>query len=324
MQLHRRDLLAGSLGCLGSSGLGLPAAAQTDGLTKIIVAFPPGGGQDLVARLIARKLGDDTRQTVIVENNSGGAGFVGIMAVAKAKPDGRSLLINTMGMGINAAAYRNLPYDSTKDIEPVAIIGTTPYYIGISPTLPFTTMVEFIAAAKQKPGFYKGASFANSAGALTIELLRQQAKIDVATVPYRGVGPAAQAVISGEADFLMVDGASILPFIDSGRMKGVGVAAAQRTKERPNIPTLAEAGLSDMVIESWYGMFTRGGTSDDIAERLHDSLQKAILSPDVSEKLVNLGLQPRSMSRSEFKAMYNSEIDRWKGVVKKGNFALLD
>jgi tripartite-type tricarboxylate transporter receptor subunit TctC len=304
------------------------AAAAGDGFpgktARLMVAFPPGGGQDLVARVLAPKLSASTGQTVIVENSSGGAGFVGIMAVTQGRPDGAYLLINTMGMSVNAAIYRKLPFDSAKDIEPTALVGTTPFYLAVNPQLGFNTAQAFLLAARANPGKYKGASFANSTGALTIELLRQRAGINVQTVPYRGVAPAAAAVISGEADFLMVDGASILPFIDSGRLKGLAVAAASRVAERPDLPTLIEAGVPDFVINSWFGMFVRGGTPSAITDRWNQEINKALALPDVQQRLISIGMTPAPQSREAFVKLYRDDIAHWKDVVEKGNVPLLD
>jgi tripartite-type tricarboxylate transporter receptor subunit TctC len=289
-----------------------------------MVAFPAGGGQDLVARVLAPKLSASIGQSVIVENSSGGAGFVGVISVVRANADGATLLINTMGMAVNAAMYRRLPFDPEKDIEPTALIGTTPFYFAASPKLGVKTMKEFLQLAKANPGKLKGASFANSTGAITIELLRQRAGIDVLTIPYRGVAPAAMATASGETDFLMVDGASILPFIDSGTLQGLAVAGESRAAARPDMPTMIESGVPGFVINSWFGMFVRGGTADSAVVRWNEEINKAIQLPDVQQKLRSIGMEPAPRSRESFAGLYQDEITRWKAVMKKGSVPLLD
>jgi len=293
-------------------------------LAKIMVAFPAGGGQDLVARILAPKLSASIGQTVIVENSSGGAGFVGVIAVARADADGATLLINTMGMAVNAAMYRKLPFDPERDLEPVALIGTMPFYLAVSPKLGVKSLAEFLQMARARPGQIKGASFANSTGAITIELLRQRAGIDVLTVPYRGVSPAAMATAAGETDFLMVDGASILPFIDAGTLQGLAVAAEHRVAERPDMPTLIEAGVPDFVINSWFGMFARGGTPEPVVARWNEEINKALQQPDVHQRLKSIGMEPAPQSREAFAKLYRAEIDRWKAVMEKGKIPLLD
>ena len=290
----------------------------------LIVAFPPGGGQDLVARVIAPKLGAALDKTVIVENSTGGAGFVGIMAVARSKPDGSTLLINTMGMAVNAAMYRQLPYDAVKDLRPTALVGTTPFYIGVTPQLGVKGLKDFIELARKSPGKLKGASFATSTGNASIELLRQKAGIDVVTVAYRGVAPAAAATAAGETDFLMVDGASILPFIDSGRLQGLAVASKERATERPQLPTMIESGVPDFVIDSWFGIFVRGGTPDSIVARWNAEINKALQLEDVQQRLRSIGMTPVAESQAAFARRYEDEIARWKDVVAKGNIPLLD
>lgn len=291
---------------------------------RLMVAFPPGGGQDLVARLLAPKLDKSIGRTVVVENSSGGAGFVGILSVTRAKADGSYLLINTMGMSVNAAMYRQLPYDAHKDVEPTALIGTTPFYFAVNPKLGFNSMQDFLSAARASPGKYKGASFANSTGVATIELLRQRAGIDVQTVPYRGVAPAAAAVISGEADFLMVDGASILPFIESGRLRGLAVAAKSRDPDRPQLSTMIEAGVPDFIIDSWFGIFVKGGTPMPVVTRWNQEINNALEHADVREKLKSIGMTPAPASREAFAKRYNDDILLWKSVVEKGKLPPLE
>ena len=277
-----------------------------------------------MARVLAPKLGAALDKTVIVENSSGGAGFVGIMAVARAKPDGTFLLINTMGMAVNAAMYRQLPFDPLTDLATAALIGTTPFYFGVNPQLGFKSLQEFTEAARKSPGKYKGASFANSTGAATIELLRQRAGIDLVTVNYRGVAPAAAATIAGETDFLMVDGASILPFIDSGRLQGLAVAARARVAERPTLPTMIESGIPDFVIDSWFGIFVRGGTPEATVQRWNEEINKALMLEDVQQRLKSIGMTPRPENHQEFARRYRDDIVRWKEVVEKGKIPLLD
>jgi tripartite-type tricarboxylate transporter receptor subunit TctC len=310
--------------CVGHAQTTPPGDPIPGRTVHLIVAFPPGGGQDLVARVLAPKLGAALDKMVIVENSSGGAGFVGIMAAVRSKPDGTTLLINTMGLAVNAAMYRQLPFDPTRDLTPVALVGTTPFYIGVTPELGFKSLHEFLEAARSNPGKYKGASFANSTGAATIELLRQRAGVDVRTISYRGVAPAASATIAGETDFLMVDGASILPFIDSGRLQGLAVAARTRVAERPSLPTMIEAGVPNFVIDSWFGIFVRGGTPAAVVARWNEEINKALGLPDVQQRLTSIGMMPAQESQEAFAKRYQDEIERWKDVVEKGKIPLLD
>ena len=326
MRMNRREMLAGFAAgaTVAATGSAWAADPVVDKIVKLVVAFPAGGGQDLVARVLALHLTKAIGQTVIVENSSGGAGFVGIMNVVNKRPDGTTLLMNTMGLAINAAAYKKVPFDPIADIAPAAMIGTTPYFIGLSPKLPFKTLSEFFKAAKEKPGEYKGASFATAPGLLSIELLKQRAGIDVQIIPYRGVAPAAQATATGESDFLMVDGASILPFIDAGQLRGVAVTARERVPDRPDLPTVIESGAPDFVIESWFGIFARGGTPEPMLDRWNEEINKVLVLPEIQERLSSIGLKPAAISRSAFEKVYLDEIAKWKAVVEKGHLPLLD
>ncbi len=299
----------------------LPAGAQ-DKTLHLVVPFPAGGGIDILARLLAPKLQAALGQTAIVENKPGGSGFVGTLTVVKAKPDGQYLLQQAMGMSMNPSIYRNLPYDSRKDLEPVALIGVVPITLAIGNHVPAKTLQEFIALAKASPGKYKGAAFVNGAAVLMLQMFNQQAGVDINIINYRGTAPAISATISGETDFVIMP--SVVSSIKEGKVRGLAVAAANRMEELPDLPTTAEAGLPDFKIEFWFGTFTTAGTPPDVVARLNAEINKATASPEVTAKLKAVGIEARSGTPADFREQFHREIKEWGEVVKKSGFKPLE
>ncbi len=317
-----RRVLAAISAVVGSLVLmPIPLSAQ-DKTLHLVVPFPAGGGIDILARLLAPKLQAALGQTAIVENKPGGSGFVGTLTVVKAKPDGQYLLQQAMGMSMNPSIYRNLPYDSIKDLEPVALIGVVPVTLAIGNHVPAKTLQEFIALAKASPGKYKGAAFVNGAAVLMLQLFNQQAGVDINIINYRGTAPAISATIGGETDFVIMP--SVVSSIKEGKMRGLAVAAANRMEELPDLPTTVEAGLPGYKIEFWFGTFTTAGTPPDVVARLNAEINKATASPDVNARLKAVGIEPRSGTAADFREQFHREIREWGDVVKKSGFQPLE
>ncbi len=303
-----------------------PAFAQPfpNQTVRWVVPFPPGGGLDAVSRMLSPELQKSLGQTVIVENKAGGSGFIGTLTVTKAKPDGHTLMIQALGMSMNPSIYKNLPYDAVKDVQPVALIASVPVVLALGNHVKAANLKELIALAKAEPGKIKGAAFVTGSATVMFEMFKLQSGTDIHIIHYRGVGPALAAVTSGESDFVIMDGGSIVSQIKTGRVRGLAVAADKRMAEIPDVPTTAEAGLPDYKIEFWYAAFTTGGTPAAIVERLNSDINKATAAPDVAAKLQGLGLEPRQVSAAEFTARHHREMKEWAEVVRKSGFTPLD
>lgn len=288
-----------------------------------VVPFPPGGGLDAVARMLSPAMQQSLGQTVIVENKAGGSGFIGTLTMTKAKPDGHTLMIQALGMSMNPSIYNGLPYDAIKDVQPVAQIGVVPVILAVGKHVKANTLQEFIAAAKAAPGKFKGAAFVPGSSVVMLEMFKLQAGVDIQIVTYRGVGPALQALSGGEGDLVIMDGASLVSQIQSGRVKGLAVAGDQRIAEIPDVPTTQQAGLPKYKIEFWYGAFTTGGTPPAVVERLNAEINKASASPEVAKRLRGLGLTPVQRSAADFTRQHHAEMKEWAEVVRLSGFKQL-
>lgn len=303
-----------------------PALAQAfpNQTIRFVVPFPPGGGLDAVARMLAPELQKSLGQTVIVENKAGGSGFIGTLTVTKAKPDGHTVMIQALGMSMNPSIYKNLPYDPVKDLEPVSMIASVPVVMAVGNHVKANNLQELIALAKSKPGVIRGAAFVTGSAVVMFEMFKLQSGADIQIVNYRGVGPALAAVASGEGDFVIMDGGSVVGQIKSGRVRGIAVAGDKRIAEIPDVPTTAEAGLPNYKVEFWYGAFTTGGTPKAVVDRLNAEFNKAAASPDVAPKLAGIGLNPGNGSAADFTARHHREMREWADVVKRSGFVPMD
>ena len=325
MTISRRQMMVSAGAAFGAVVLPHSASAEfPDRMIRWIVPFPAGGGLDAVTRIVGGKLSENIGQQVIVENKTGGSGFIGAVALATSKPDGYTLMTQALGMSMNPSIYKNLPYDAMKDIKPVAQIGAVPVIIAIGPKIEAKTLKDFIALAKATPRRYKGASFALGSGALMLEMFRLQAGIELPIAPYRGVADAVAATSGGETDVVIMDGTSVVPHIKAGRLRGLAVAAATRLAELPDVPTTAEAGLPDYKIEFWYAAFAQGGTPTPLIDKLNVEINKAVAAPNVTEKLKAIGLAPANRTADDFTAQHYREMTEWDEVVKKSGFTPLE
>jgi tripartite-type tricarboxylate transporter receptor subunit TctC len=325
MVLSRRNILQAGGAALGT--LALPSLARADypdRMIRWIVPFPAGGGLDAVTRIVGGKLAENIGQQVIVENKTGGSGFIGSVALATSKPDGYTLMTQALGMSMNPSIYKNLPYDAMKDIKPAAQIGSVPVVIAIGPKVEATNLKEFIALAKANPKRYKGGSFALGSGTLMLEMFRLQAGIELPIAQYRGAADAVAATNGGETDIVIMDGGSVMPHIKAGRVRGLAVAADARLAEIPDVPTTAEAGLPNFKIEFWYAAFIQGGTPQPIVDRINAEINKAVAAPEISAKLTAIGLAPKNRTAADFTTQHHREMKEWSEVVQQSGFKPLE
>jgi len=321
MNLAIRCMLAAAL----LSGAPFAAAQWTPKMPiRVVVPFAPGGPTDITARHLAKKLTELLGQPVVVDNRAGANGMIGAELVAKAKPDGYTLLMPTSStMAINPAVYAKMPYDPIKDFAPVTPVVGAPVMMVVTPSFPAKTVKELIAIAKARPGEVVFAS--SGAGSnlhLALELFRDQAGIKITHVPYKGAGPAVTDVIGGQAQGMFADLPVLTPFIKAGRLRAMAVAGAERTAMFPQVPAMKELGYPRFNARQWYGMFAPAGTPREIVMKLNETIRQAVASPDVKDRYAEIGADVFVSSPEEFAVFIKSEIERWHDIVKKYGIVL--
>ena len=305
--------------CLAST-IGV-ATAQTypSRPIRIVVAYPPGGSTDLMARLVAQKMTSTLGQPVIVENKPGATGRLGTTFVAKAEPDGYTLLFTNAGPGaVSHALYKDSAYDPVADFAPIATVANMPLVLAVSGTSRIGTVADLVAAAKASPGKLNYATTGNgSVSHIATELFNALAGIKATQVPYKGGAQTAPAVISGEVDFFFSVPSDILPHVKAGRMKALAIATAKRSPIAPEVPTAAEAGLPGFEVDLWYGLLAPAHTPRAVVERLSREVARALQQPDVSGKIVALASEPMMMGPEQFHAAIRKDVEKWTRVIRE-------
>lgn len=285
---------------------------------RLISPYPPGGGTDATARIIAQALGEQMGQQVIVDSRGGASGRIGTELAAKSPPDGYSMVLgNVAPLAILPASGVKLAYDPVNGFIPLSLIATSDYILTVHPSLPARNVKELIALAKAKPGELTYASSGNLGGPhLSGELINLMARVKLVHVPYKGNGPAAIAVLTGETTMMFGSGPSVVPHIDAGRMRAL--ATTGKTRSIPNLPAMTEI-LPGYEVTQWYGLLVPAGTPREIVERLNKEIVTAVATPKVSQAFVKLGTKPASTTPAEFSSFIRSEISRWTKVIKAAN-----
>jgi len=283
-----------------------------------VVPYPAGGPLDTVARLVGQKVSESLKQPVLVENKPGAGGNIGADMVAKAAPDGYTLLMGAVAThAINPTLYASIPYDAQKDSIPVTQIASTPNVLVVNPSLPVHSVQEFIAYAKAHPGELNfGSGSTGSAGHLAGELFKSMAGVQMTHVPYKGAAPAMTDLIGGRLQLMFDNLASSLVQIKAGKVRALAVTTAKRTELAPELPTIAESGLPGFDINTWFGLFVPAGTPPAIVQRLHGEFVKALEAPDVRSKMLALGAEPVGNSPGEFAQYIRSEAVKYAKLVK--------
>ena len=315
MQLTRRALTAG-LALLLSCGTAL--AQYPDKPVRLVVPFPPGGPTDVFARVLSAGLAEELGQQILIDNKAGAGGTVGTDLVAKAKPDGYTLLFGTAAThGINVSLYETLPYDPLKDFELIALTGLVPMVLLVPPDQP-RTLKELVAKLKAEPGKATYASSGNgTTNHLAGELFKSRAGIDAVHVPYRGSGPALQDLMGGRLTFMFDSFGTSLEQIKAGKLYAVAIMADKRSQARPDVPTTAEAGLADFVGGTWNVVAAPAGTPREIVDRLNAAINKALVGETVADRLRQLGIEAVTDSTPvSTRAFVAAEIAKWRDVVR--------
>jgi tripartite-type tricarboxylate transporter receptor subunit TctC len=322
MNTTRRLCLALAAGTL----LAGPAAAQDKWPSKpitYVVPFPAGGTTDILARLIAQKLGPVLGTTIIVDNKGGAGGSVGSEMASRAAPDGYTLLGGTISShAINVSLYPKIGYDPIKSFEPITLIGTNPTVLVVNPGSPYKTLADVIAAGKAKKPLTGASAGSGTSQHLSLELLKARAGIDITHIPYKGSGPAIQDTMAGQVDMMFDTTVVAGPHIESGKLRALAVSSAKRVASLPNVPTVAESGVPGYEVVSWQAIFAPAGTPKAIVDRLHNEIAKIMATPDMQERLAKLGMQGADMTPAQIAEFQKAEVAKWAAVIRSANIKL--
>lgn len=305
--------------CLASAGFAGVAASQPYPVKAIrfIVPFSPGGGTDLVARIVGQKLNEAWSQPVVIDNRPGAGSTVGTALAVNAPADGYTILMSSISMAFEATLYKNLPFDPVRDLAPVSLVASQPNMVVVNPALPVKSVKELVALAKAKPGSINYAAAGNGSGPhLAAELLKLLAGIDLTQVNYKGTGPALNDLLGGQVQMMVSVVASTLPHVRNGRLRALAVTGSTRSPSMPDIPTLAEAGVENYEFNTWYGIQVPARTPPRIINRLNAEVIRTLRVADVQQRFSAAGLEPLSITPEAFGAMIRSEIAKWAKVAK--------
>jgi tripartite-type tricarboxylate transporter receptor subunit TctC len=318
----RRDALKMTAALV--AGAFTPAAfAQSDATLKLVVTFPPGGSTDITARIIQPKLAERMGRSVVVDNRPGAASQVGTQFVAKAAPDGNTVLVCFDTHAINPIAKKNLPYDTFKDFVGVSLAVRFPLVIGANPSVPGKNLKEFLEAAKKEPGKFSYASTGvGSMNHLVAEDLKRQAGVDILHAPFGGGGPAVQAVLSNTVSFTLLSYAALKGSIAGGKVKPLAVTGTKRLADLPDVPTVAESGFPGFEAYSWIGIFAPAATPAGTVKKLTEDFQFALGNADVAKKLTDAGFEVMATDGPALDRYAREQYERWGDFVKRTNLKL--
>jgi tripartite-type tricarboxylate transporter receptor subunit TctC len=293
-------------------------AAFPERPVRMIVASAAGGGTDIIARLLARKLSDDWSQTVVVDNRPGGGGVIATDLLAKAPADGHTLLLQSVGISYAPALYRKLPFDPQRDVTPVTIVGAQPFILAIHPSVAARSVRDLIALARSKPGELRYASGGVSgASHLGTELFRVTAGINIAHVPYKGTGPGMNSVISGETQLIIAGVGTVMPHARSGRVRALAVTGSRRSPAVPDLPTVAESALTGFAFDVWYGLFAPAATPKPVLGRLESGATGAFKDGETIRRFNATGIDVNGNSSADANRYLRSEMGKWAKVIRE-------
>ena len=298
------------------------AAAQSETYparpVRLVVAFPPGGSVDVVARLVAPRLSESLSQPVVIDNRSGASGNIGTELAARAKPDGYTLLIHTIPFVANAHLYSPLPYDPLADFAPVALLSSSPSVLVVHPLVPARSVGELLQLAKSKPGALNySAAGAGTNPHIAGELFNMLGGVDIVAIQYKGGGPALVAALGGEIGISFPNISEAVPHVSAGRLRALGVTGAKRSAALPEVPTIAESGVRGYEFVTWHGMLAPRGTPSEIVALLNEKLRAILRSPELSARLAQMGLDVIASTPEEFSAHLKKEIEKWGRLIRE-------
>ena len=286
---------------------------------RLVVPFPPGGAVDAYARIVQSRLGEQLGQPIVIENRGGAGGMIGADLVAKAAPDGYTLLVgNVAALAMNVGVYASMPYDPLRDFTPIMHTVDVNYVLVIHPAVPVKTVAELVAHAKASPGKLSyGSAGAGSAPHLATELLKQRAGIDIVHVPYKGGGPMVADLLGGQIQLAIGDQANLMPQVKAGKLRVLAVGSARRSPTYPEVPTIAEAGFAGFEAGAWQAIVGPAGMPAPIVKRLHEALQRSMEAADVRDRLLGAGLDPVAGTPEDLARHIRAEIGKWSKVAKE-------
>ncbi|MGI4777706.1 MAG: Bug family tripartite tricarboxylate transporter substrate binding protein [Janthinobacterium lividum] len=323
--IERRRMAVGAIAAFAALAAGSafaqgaappPGAYPTRPIT-MVVPFPPGGPTDLVARVLAQKIGEQMGQSVLVDNRGGANGNIGATYVAKATADGYTILYNTSSITLSPSLYKNVPYDVTKDFLPVSSVAVVPLGLVVNPSIPVNNVAEFIAYARANPGnlSYGSAGNGNVTHLGAFQFLQANG-LEATHVPYKGSAPADVDLVGGQIQFMTDTVNSVMSFVRDKRLKMLAVTTGKRMALFPDVPTLAESGMPGLEVGAWQGVMVPAGTPPAVVSRLNAEIVKALNTPAVRERLALQGAEPLGSTPGEYGAYVQKELKRWAGVVK--------
>ena len=301
-----------------------PAAAQKypERNTRLVVAFPTGASQ-ILGLLVAEKLGAALGHPVVPDFRTGAGGNLAAELTAKAPNDGYTLLLTSPSLAISPSLYKKLGYDTMRDFSTISLLSTVPNVFVIHPSVPAKNINELVKLARAHPGKMSfGSGGVGSSNHLAGELFKSLAKVDILHVPYKGASIALTHILGGEAEMVMVTVPATIPFINSGRLRGLAVLVPERIPTIPKVPTTAEAGMPELVVNTWYGLFTPAGVRPEIIQRINSEVVKFMHAPDVKAMLAKSGLDPATNTPAEFSAYLRADMEKWARVIKDANIRM--
>lgn len=284
---------------------------------RLIVPYAPGGSSDILARLFGQRLGETMGQTFVVDNRPGAGGMIGTAILARAPGDGHTLILQDMPHTINPAVHDKVPYDPVTDFTPITLIARAPQWLFVHPGVPARTVADLVKQAKAQPGKYKIGSAGNGSGThLMAELLMRGAAIDLTHAPYKGAGPAVTATVAGEMNAVFTSMPAAIAFVQSGRLRPIGVTTPTRHPAQPEVPTFAESGIAGMTLFHWFGVLAPAKLPHPPLKRLGTEIKAAVNHPPIQERFKAMLIEPATTSPEEFRALIQSDLQRWGKVVK--------
>jgi len=320
----RTTILALTLAIIGSAAAQTPTAYPLKPV-RIVVGFPAGGPVDTLARAIGEKLTHSLGQQFIVENVAGATGIIANQRVAKAVPDGYTLLMGASTIPIQATLSKALPYDTLRDLTPIAYVGDSPLLLVVPPSLPMRNVRELVEYIKANPGKLNyGSAGTGSANHLAGELFKRMAELDITHVPYKGAAPAEVDAMGGHVSYIFDAFTSGLKLVQSGRLRALAVTTDTRATAASDIPTMTESGFPGFSVSTWYGLIGPGNMPPEVVRRLNEEVNKALAQPDLQARLVTMGLQARPQAAAQFSSFIKKEVDKWAGVIKESGIPQTD